>query len=252
VRLKAIAVCALVTFAAGSAAWADPVTDPVKWSQLPRMDAYGYDYSSETTVPSLAADDFLCVDGQPVIDVHWWGSYWVPGPAWPYYTSNNFPDPTLPNDQPPGILQGFWIEFYTDIPANVDPLIPWSHPGQLLYEEFIPMAAVQEALYGKVVHPGGQEENVWQYNADLPTPFFQEADNIYWLKIQAVHSNLTIQWGWHQAEDLWHDNAVQMGFGRPGVWEILVDKDLAFELSVPEPTMVLLVGAGLVALIRRR
>jgi len=254
VRLKVLLGCVLVTLAAGSPAWANNFTPVLKWSQLPRMDAYGYDYSSETTVPSMAADDFLCIDGAPVTDVRWWGSYWTPGVVGPYYTSDNFPDPTLASDLPPGILQGFWIEFYTDVPATVDPLMPWSHPGQLLYEELVPMAGVSEVLYGEVVHVGGQAENVWQYDVSLPVPFFQEIDNIYWLKIQALHSDQLIQWGWHQADELWHDNAVQMGFGRPGAWEILVDRDLAFEFEfvIPEPMTVLILGGGLLALIRRR
>jgi hypothetical protein len=240
-----------VLLAAGFA-WADAI-GPVKWSQLPEMGPYGYDFSSETSVPSMAADDFLCEDGSPVIDVHWWGSYWVPGANWPYYTSNNWPDPTAPTDTPPGILQGFNIEFYADVPGGVDPDMPYSHPGALLYEEFVPMAQVAEVFYGTIVHIGGQEENVWQYNCDLPVPFYQQIGNIYWLKLQAVHSDLTIQWGWHEADSLWNDNAVQMGFGRPGMWEILADKDLAFELSViPEPVTTLLLAGGLVALVRGR
>lgn len=251
-RPRLAVIVTLVVAVAAPAVWADPVTDPVKWSQLPRMDAYGYDFSSETTVPSRVADDFLCVDGQPVIDVHWWGSYYLPGPIWPYYTSDNLPDPSYPADVPPGILQGFRIEFWTDIPAGVDPIMPWSHPGQLLYEEFIPITQVQEALYGKVTHIGGVVENVWQYNTDLPIPFFQEAGNIYWLMIQAIHSDQMIQWGWHEADSLWHDNAVQMGYGRPGIWELMTDKDMAFELSIPEPVTTLLLGAGLMALIRKR
>jgi hypothetical protein len=235
----------------GHAAWADPI-GPVKWTQMPDMGPYGYDFSSETTVPSMAADDFLCEDGVPVIDVHWWGSYSAPGPLWPYYVSDNFPDPTIPGNTSPGILQGFNIEFYTDVPAGVDPAAPWSHPGTLLYDESVAISSVAEVLYGTVVHVGGQMENVWQYNVDLLHPFFQDAGTIYWLKIQAVHSDESIQWGWHEAESLWHDNAVQMGYGRPGMWEILTNKDMAFELSVPEPATLALLGAGMIGILIRR
>jgi hypothetical protein len=245
VRLNLLSCLVLAVLVAGSAARADEVTRPVKWSQPPEMGPYGYDFSSETVVPSMVADDFLCEDGEPVIDVHWWGGYWTPGAAWPYYTSDNYPDPTLAGDVPPGILQGFWIEFYSDVPGGTDPDMPWSHPGDLLYEEFLPMAEVAEALYGKIVHVGDQVENVWQYNVDLPRPFFQDAGTIYWLKIQAKHSDQLIQWGWHEAESLWHDNAVQMGYGRAGMWELLTNKDMAFELSIPEPAAMFVVAGGL-------
>ncbi len=232
---------------------------PVKWSQVPDMSPYGYDFSSETMIPSKTADDFLCESALPIIDLHWWGSYWTPSAGFYYSNSDNFPDPTTPTDQPPGILQGFNIEFYADVPASGDPNdpdgMPWSHPGDLLYEEFVPITQVSESLYGTIVHIGDVEENVWQYNVDLPRPFDQVSGTIYWLKIQAVHYSSTIQWGWHEADSLWHDNAVQMGFGRAGKWELLPDKDMAFELSVPEPTAVffLLPGIGfLVLLLKRR
>jgi hypothetical protein len=254
-----------------SSAGAD-IVDNAKWSQLPNMGPWGYDFSSETgaegVISSMAADDFLCTNDLPVVDVHWWGSYYVSNVLWPYPHSDNFNDPTTDVDQPPGILTGFNIEFYADIPALEDPYMPWSHPGELLYEMFIPITAVQEVLYGTVVHIGGVEENVWQYNVDLPRPFFQdpEADpqdldgdgvmdgTVYWLKIQAVHDSRTIQWGWHESEALWHDNSVQHWPRNEYApyWDILSDKDMAFELTfIPEPSLLLVFGFGALALLRR-
>jgi hypothetical protein len=254
--------------------WAD-ATAPIKWSQLPAMDEYGYDFSSETSIPSLVADDFLCSTIYAVVDVHWWGSYYSSGPIWPYPNSDNLPDPTMAGGAPPGILQGFNIEFYTDVPAGVDPLMPWSHPGELKYEVFIPITQVTEALYGTVTHIGGVQENVWQYNCDLPEPFYQDMysdpqdidgdgildGTVYWLKIQAVNDNAElIQWGWHEAESLWHDNAVQHWPPNPYApeWDLLPNKDMAFELSfdkdtyIPEPSVCLLLVFGALALLRRR
>jgi len=260
--LSAIASLLLV-LPAGS----EPVF-PVKWSQLPDMTAYGYDWSSETTVPSMTADDFLCDTPLAVVDVHWWGSYYDPGDWWPYKSSDNFPnDPTAAGD-PPEMITGFNIEFYTDVPANVD-AIPWSHPGELLYEEFIDIALVAETYFGTVTHTGGAQENVWQYNCVLPIPFEQDpwadpvdvdddgtADGtIYWIKIQAVHDHPDFQWGWHEADSLWHDNAVQ--YWPPDeitpYWDLRENKDMAFELSViPEPSLLLVAAVGLLALLRRR
>jgi len=261
----------LVVFAllAVQPANADPV-DLVKWSQLPEMGPYGYDFSSETTVSSMVADDFLCSSQLAVADLHWWGSYYQPGALWPYPNSDNLPDPTLATGQSPGMLTGFNVEFYTDVPVGVDPLMPWSHPGTLLYEEFIGIAQVTETLYGTVTHIGGVKENVWQYNLDLPTPFAQNPNSdpvdvdgdgvddgtIYWLKIQAVHTTGQIQWGWHEADSLWHDNAVQ--YWEPdqsaSFWDLLPNKDMAFELTViPEPSLVLLGAFALVSsLLARR
>jgi hypothetical protein len=219
-------------------------------------------------VPSMAADDFLCSDPLAVVDVHWWGSYYDPGPLWPYKSSDNLVDPTVPTGQSPGTLAGFNIEFYTDVPAGADPLTPWSHPGDVLLEQFVPIQLVTEAYFGTVTHIGGIEENVWQYNCTLPIPFDQNPGanpvdvdgdgildgTIYWLKIQAVNNNPEIQWGWHEADSLWNDNAVQYWPPNPNApyWDLRENKDLAFELSVvPEPSCLVLLGAGLLALIRR-
>jgi hypothetical protein len=252
------------------AAGADDPTSPVKWSQLPDMGTWGYDWSSETTVPSMAADDFLCSSPLAVVDLHWWGSYYKPGVLWPWPNSDNLPDPTLATGQPPGILQGFLVEFYSDVPAGVDPGMPDSHPGIVLYEQFVPITQVAESFYGQVVHIGNIKENVWQYNCDLPVPFYQDPDlepvdvdgdgqpdgTIYWLKIQAVHSDMQIQWGWHEAVTLWRDNAVQAWqyVGQhPDQWETLVDSDLAFELTfVPEPSLLLAGLLGLLLLVKFR
>ncbi len=275
-RAKSVFLSCVVfcLFALSLPAEAD-IIGPTKWSQLPDMGPYGYDFSSETTVPSMVADDYLCISPLPVIDVHWWGSYYVPGPLYPYPTSDNLPDPTIPaaggDPQPPGILQGFNIEFYTDIPAGVDPFMPWSHPGTLLYEEFVDISQVAEVFFGTITHIGGIEENVWQYNVDLPVPFEQDRyqdpqdidgdgiddGTVFWLKIQAVHTDPEIQWGWHEAESLWHDNAVQQGYFEPEplLWDLLPNKDMAFELTViPEPSFLIggLLALGLLLRLRRR
>jgi hypothetical protein len=273
-RLTFLAALALIICFASSAR-ADSGTDLIKWSQMPDMGPYGYDFSSETSVPSMVADDFLCATLYAVVDLHWWGSYYSPGVLWPYSQSDNLSDPTIGTGLPPGILQGFMVEFYADVPAGVDPLMPWSHPGQVAYEEFIPVTQVTEAFYGTIVHVGGQVENVWQYNCDLPRPFFQDMNSapqdidgdgvldgtVYWLKIQAVDSNAdNIQWGWHEADSIWHDNAVQFWPPNPYApeWDLLPNKDMAFELTfdedtwLPEPSVYLMLGFGVLALLRRR
>ena len=73
-RCFSFAMALLLVLLLCQPATADPV-DLVKWSQMPEMGAYGYDFSSETTVPSMVADDFLCSSPLAVVDLHWWGSY---------------------------------------------------------------------------------------------------------------------------------------------------------------------------------
>jgi hypothetical protein len=143
----------------------------------------------------------------------------------------------------------FPITFYSDVPVGQG-IPPWSHPGNLLYQETLDFASVNETKYGTIDHGANIIETVFQYNATLPTPFGQDASIIYWLSIQAIDDDgKPIQWGWHEAETLWHDNAVQWDkFFNGGInnWNLLTNKDMAFEIEVVTiPTTLLLLGSGL-------
>lgn len=275
-----LSVAVLVTLAATASA--DVVLDPglVKWSQLPEMGATGFDYSSEDPLPrtddlqSRTADDFLCNDPAAVSGVHWWGSYWQA----PYTTrfSNFHPDPSFvggPNPVMPGIVTGFTIRIYDHVAIGVDPVMPYAHPGQELYSAFVPMALVVTNLHGIIDRTGDGagvgygDEAVWQYYADLERPFEQTPGTRYWLSIQAAvvpddqrdAVDAGMQWGWHNADGLVDNNAVQSGpAGLWGTsyqreWVLLPDVDMAFELvDVPEPFTAGLLGAGLAAMVFRR
>lgn len=223
----------------------------IKWSQQPSMDPMnGYSFSSETQVPSGVADDFFCEKGLPIIGITWWGSYWdtmYQGQShYPYKNSDSWGDP-VPN--PPGIVSRFIVTFWQDVPAGQG-VPPWSHPGTLMYAETIPIASVQETVYG-TINRESVTETVFQYDAALPVHFVQEAGQIYWLSIQAVDpGGDPLQWGWHESIDHWNDNAVQMGFSPTGWWDLLPGEDMAFELkAVPIPASLLLLGSGLIGLV---
>jgi hypothetical protein len=258
-------VCALFI---SIAVFGDITREVPKWSQLPDM--AGYDWSSETIVPSAVADDWLCENGLPIDQITWWGSYYTPA-VFPYKNSDNYPDPTIPSNTNPGTITGFYIAIFgNDTGCN-----PWPAPGELLYLTQVDIADVSETLYGVATKPGGQQENVWQYSVNLDKYFYQEQGQKYWLTIMAIDGGdweptsaaPIIQWGWHQTDKSkygWGEDAVQLWqFDQNGdesenecmPWELLVDTEMAFELhSVPEPsTMMMIVSSlGLLALIVRK
>jgi hypothetical protein len=233
-----------------------------KHAQLPDM--AGYDWSSENQVPSAVADDWICENGMPINQIVWWGSYYQPG-IYPYKTSDNWPDPTYPNNVTPETVKGFTILIYAnDGPGGSK---SWNSPGAMLYNSYVAIEDTNESLFGVASKPGGQQENVWQYTALLDPKdwFYQEQGVKYWISIVADNDlgNTTFlpmyQWGWHQTDKELYgfgDDAVQNGYNPNQMWDLLVDTEMAFKLySVPEPSMIVLVMSSLGMLgmyIRRR
>jgi len=220
-----------------------------KWTQMPKM-SDGYDFSSEIKAPSLVADDWLCQSPRPVLDVHWWGSYWYPGAGnYTYYSDGkqNVPQPLK------GAITSFTISFWTDVP--VGPKVIFSHPGQVLASYTI--TNFNETWYGPCAYTNfpGLVEDVYQYYTLLPVPFEQIPGTIYWLSIQSNFPTASQQWGWHQSETHWNDFAVQNWRGS-GWYPPCGGVDMAFQLSVPEPGSLAALLTGMVAvgggLIRRR
>jgi len=233
----------------------------LKYSQLPYMQ--GYDFSSETTVPSEVADEWVCVGGTPITEVRWWGSYYQ-ATMYQDRNSNGYTDPTM-SSPAMEIITSFVISIYDNVPGDPNTMYSHDHPGDLVsgYSlQTILIANVARQLYGVSTKPGSAYENVWQYHATLPEIFNQEADETYWLSIQAVHTSTTIQWGWHQTEKTVQgpgEDAVQKGDfpdADPCYWYFIPDTEMAFELySVPEPSVLALFSASagvLGILIRRR
>jgi hypothetical protein len=256
-RLLVLLIVAACVASAAAMAQASPVPGAVvKVSQPPEMtNEWGVDIESNQfnidtpgapsiTVDKIIADDWMCPDGRPITDIHWWGSY--------------FGNP---------VLGSFRISIFTDVPASAAAEIP-SHPGNLLYNEIIPFSDAHEVLY-----PFPGNTSVYQYYVVLPKPFPQTQGTIYWLSIEAIAAqppgNVAI-WGWHTAvlPDLVHnlDDAVaifnydfQSGTynaqGYPETWhdihwevgELNPSLDMAFELTtVPEPATIMMIGGALV------
>jgi hypothetical protein len=228
---------------------------PAKWSQLPDMT--GYDWSSEYAIAtqntSAVADDWLCENGLPINQVRWWGSYYQPTVV-PYKDSNNWIDPTMPSNVPIPMILSFTIVIYDN--AGPDTTYSWNHPGNALFTDSILINNANETLYGISTKPGGQQENVWQYDVSLNKPFYQELGEVYWLSITAVTNQPAgipiIQWGWHQTDKLLYGfgaDAVQEGYNPNLVWDLIPDTEMSFELrTIPEPSAFGMIGASLVVL----
>ena len=189
-------VIALALVVVATAAWADLEThsaigetspgltwEPakegiVKWAQLPDPEgnALASQYAADYPFDARSADDFFCSDGTPIVEVEWWGDYWNPG-------------------EPP-YAEYFVIRFYSDVPGP-----PYSHPGDLLYEEDC------------LVYTEDPDGTIYHYTQELALPFEQEAGEICWISIQAVHLFFTgSQWGWIEClpDDYWNDEAVMV------------------------------------------
>ena len=254
-KSKFLTAAAAVVLVLSAPLAADPVQNPVKWSQWVDLDN-GHDIPSyfeyhegepTTWTTSAAADDWRCLDGLPVTDFHWWGSYL---------------------EGEPGSLEGFWIAIHDDIPA--DELHP-SRPGAVVWEDEISFG--EHELY-EVPFGLNQTTEVYQYNYYLTDPqhyFGQEEGKIYWLSIVAHWDNPDndVAWGWHTAlrpaPENGLDAAVVMGnynllTNEYDLWGSLYDEgcniQLAFELTtIPEPGSLAIVGTvalTLVGLLRRR
>ena len=156
----------------------------VKWVQLPDLagSAVSSEWCDDIALITDLADDFFCEDGDPVVALEWWSTHYNCGA-----------------NPPPSPIDFFIVRFYTDVPGP-----PFSHPGIVLYDEAV-YAWTEEYT------TGGDMFSQFYYSAELPVPFLQEAGNIYWIQIQAVHTRTDYcQWGWAQClpEYQWNDQAV--------------------------------------------
>jgi len=200
----------------------------------------------------ILADDFLCMESGPITDIHIWGS-------WLY-------DAVDPNAK-------FHLSIHSDIPGGIGG-IPYSRPGPVLWQmDLIPSqqriyATAQERFYdpntGLIL---GADTQVWQYNfyIDPALAFQQQQGTTNWLDVQYIPggSFTTNLFGWKTSLDHWNDDAVYGDNLNPGAepqgWEELVyppgeSRDMAFVITVPEPSMLALIWVSAAALIifRRR
>jgi len=185
-----------------------PPLEPVKWQQRPDMEQ-GVNIISTPIVdpPSMltVADDWLCLDGSPVSDLHFWGSY-------PYWENTQ----PRPSNAPPGVHR-FRVQVYSDAPATTPER--FSRPDKLLYEVWVDDFSETYVGSFPVTWPTGAEyEHKYRYDLDLPRIFWQKKDTVYWLNISAIPKMANYPWGWESSMDRWNDIAVQGWYNDPVNW----------------------------------
>jgi len=199
----AVVVCVAAVPAAAD--W-DPGM-PAKWVQEPDLDYTGIDVNA--TYPYVLADDFECRMTGPITDIHIWTS-WL----------NDY----LPFGENPTAVD-FVLSIHADIPADPDQGIPYSRPGDVLWERFFPPGSFAARLYAEgdegwldppdIWEPFGDTQ-CWQYNflidpaaADI---FVQHGTPdqpiVYWLDVQATPHDSVAMFGWKTSLQHWNDDAV--------------------------------------------
>jgi len=231
--------------------------DPFKmhFPQLP--DPLGWDVNFMD--PKVLADDWACTESGPVSDIHFWFSS---------------------RQDLQFQIQNIHASIHKDIPAGADPDIPYSRPGQLLWQRDFSPLEFRVREYGTGFQ-GWYDPNTGEYEPDdhliihqvnivnIRDPFPQEADNIYWLdlSVKATGPGGTepVQLGWKTSLEHFMDDAVWADMpwadmpagGIEPDWQPLMDPitgetlDLAFVIT-PEPGTILLLLGGLGGLLFRR
>jgi len=166
-------------------------TPELKWSQPPQPYAppdgfEGWNELSRYGGQQITADDWVCTDGRPVTDIHWWGSFI--GWNWP-----SLPYSSLPSR--------FHLAIWTDEPAGAT---PYSHPGQLIWETWCDNYSVEFVGWDfDPRDPDTAPEACFKFECDLPQNmwFYQDpasGSTIYWLSIAPQYdlAEPPFPWGW--------------------------------------------------------
>jgi hypothetical protein len=195
-----------------------------------------------------AADDWIA-DGRPITHIKIWGRFNQAG--YDYYQVT------------PGAIHGFCVKFYKprDDQQPVwcpDGTVPGETAiGDIVYSQYVPWSNVTE--YGPLPPPAPARN--YNYCMALPTPFFNTADQVYWVSVSAdfdfvSYGGGVTQWFWRlygggigyypYCEAAWWNewssppvnwNNISVGVSQPG-W---AGWDMSFVLYsdyVPPPTHV--------------
>ena len=270
-------IAGLLVLLAGSVAMADWDTgDPHKMHFPQEPDPFGWDVAFNSPVNptsnTVLADDWQCSQTGPVDDIH----FWISAQGWSF------------TDTP--LIQQFRVSIREDVPAGTIPGVDYSTPGNILWTKAIDpgdpthytirhYGSGQQGWYDPwsgLVLPDDHTE-FFQINLDgLDTAaepaFVQTAGEIYWLEIGMQAPTPDGHGiGWKTADlnsypapwtgNHFMDDAV---YGVPDLTPLTdyvdlyypgIDPpkslDLAFVIT-PEPTSMVLLGIGGLAMLKRK
>jgi len=227
-----------------------------KYLQAPKVTG-SYDFTSMINgnmAPVITLDDWVCPDGLPITDVHWWGSYWVT-------PSNGVPTPysdSRPNAGPgvEGFLVGIFPNLAVGDAGNPNGFAVPDVENALWLGQFD--GSCGETYVFTDVKNTKITEDVYCYGVNLAdatnileggTSFDQEQGQTYWLGIAALMDDSCREWGWHEACSITGAYAVQATVTDTeniGWYIPCGGHDMAFELTtVPEPGSLVALGVGI-------
>jgi hypothetical protein len=210
-----------MAFILSGESWPD---QKMHFPQLP--DLIGWDVYA--TQSMMLGDDWLCPKTGEVTGIHFWGSW-----------KDQDDDPATDDN---GLIQLFKFGIWSNLPVgHPQNPYPYSKPGELLWER-------EQWLEGTVSVPPTLEgwidpstETVlyndhvpyWQYDFnDIPDPFIQLIDSVYWLTISTVLDDpQNFQWGWKNSRDHFMDDAVFRS-SPTGEWEEMYEPPRMNEFNV--------------------
>ncbi len=199
------------------------VCHAMKWAQPPTFNLnsahpeclWGWDEPSIYAGSQIVADDWACMDGRAITDIHWWGSYL----GWDGI------------DPPQPAPDRFHIGIWTDVPAGVG--LPFSHPGTMIWGWVVDRTELNERPVACDWHPDHMDpvfgEGCFRYDFIIPeVDWFHQGPscNIYWISIAAWYltgAPPAELWGWKTRRPEWNDDAVKIfsptapGLGLPFV-----------------------------------
>jgi len=237
--------------------WVEADGHKMHYPQLPDPNGWDVEFVSWS---NKIGDDWLCTRTGPVTDIHIWLSW----------QEDNAQGGGLP-----GVIDTVGVEIYSNVQA--DQLLPYSRPGELLWERLFSAQQFSRQPYGTgdqgwySPQLGMQQGIAWnrpdhfffeQLNiVEIDDPFIQTEGTIYWL-VMWVAWDAPVQnpAGWKTTSTQFEDDAVWYDWSEPDPllrWHELIDPitfaslDLAFVIT-PEPATVVLMALGGLMLIRKR
>jgi hypothetical protein len=214
--------------------WEQPFTSLRHWPHFEDIRSMAIETpDGNIDYDQLVADDWLCRKKTPVTACVWWGSYIGYG----YEACKCSPLSAGVVPQKPDY---FMLSIWDDIPAGVDPGIPFSHPNEPIWK--YRASEYDQVLVGFDKHPHGDpNEPVFRYSVKLPKErWFKQKDvnDVYWFSVVAVYKdNPRYPWGWTNHPHFFNDDAVIGHLDPPDywTWKELVDQtgktaDMSFML----------------------